>query len=90
MQVIPDSDLAKLYDVETRALNQAVKRNINRFPPEFMFQLTRNELEEINARILISQIVTSKENRGGRRKLPYVFTEQGVLYYSFSLHDAEQ
>jgi hypothetical protein len=78
VQVILDSDLAKLYDVETRTLNQAVKRNINRFPPEFMFQLTRNELEEINARILISQIVTSKENRGGRRKLPYVFTEQGV------------
>ena len=73
-----DSDLAELYQVETRALNQAVKRNIRRFPPEFMFQLTKKEFEDMNAEILISQIVISKENRGGRRKMPFVFTEQGV------------
>ena len=77
MQVMLDSDLAELYGVETRILNQAVKRNGKRFPYEFMFQLTR---EEFNS--LISQIVISNESRGGRRKLPYVFTEQGVSMLS--------
>jgi hypothetical protein len=77
MQVMLDSDLAELYGVETRILNQSVKRNSKRFPYEFMFQLTR---EEFNS--LISQIVISNESRGGRRKLPYVFTEQGVSMLS--------
>ena len=69
-----DRDLAELYGVETKVLNQAVKRNIERFPERFMFQLNEKEFE-----FLRSQIVTSKtETRGGRQYLPYVFTEQGV------------
>jgi phage regulator Rha-like protein len=70
-----DSDLATLYGVETRALNQAVKRNIERFPKHFMFQLTNEEYHN-----LISQNVTS--SWGGVRKLPYAFTEQGVAMLS--------
>lgn len=66
-----DSDLAELYEVETRTLNQAVKRNIKRFPTDFMFQLSNNEFDN-----LISQSVTS--SWGGVRKLPYAFTEHGV------------
>lgn len=77
VQVMLDEDLANLYEVETKVLNQAVKRNIERFPEDFMFQLTEDEHN-----ILRSQIVTSKENRGGRRYLPYVFTEQGVAMLS--------
>jgi phage regulator Rha-like protein len=72
-RVILDADLAALYDVPTKALNQAVKRNADRFPSEFAFQLAREELT-----ILRSQIVTSS-SPGGRRYLPYVFTEHGVL-----------
>jgi len=72
-RVILDADLAALYDVPTKALNQAVKRNADRFPLEFAFQLTGEELA-----ILRSQIVTSSSH-GGRRFLPYVFTEHGVL-----------
>jgi hypothetical protein len=74
--VMLDSDLAELYQVETRVLNQAVRRNRARFPEDFMFQLTKTEF--IN---LISQSVTSKSH-GGRRKLPLVFTEQGVAMLS--------
>lgn len=74
-KVILDSDLAKLYEVETRALNQAVKRNIERFPAHYMFQLTKEEYKN-----LISQNVIS--NWGGVRKMPYVFTEQGVAMLS--------
>jgi len=70
-KVMLDRDLAKLYKVETRTLNQAVRRNIDRFPEDFMFQLKVEEVEN-----LISQIVIS--NWGGQRKLPYAFTEQGV------------
>jgi hypothetical protein len=70
-KVMLDSDLAELYKVETRTLVQAVKRNINRFPPDFMFQLNYQEVASLR-----SQIVTSKTGRGGRRYLPYVFTEQ--------------
>lgn len=77
VQVMIDRDLAELYGVETRAVNQAVKRNIKRFPDEFMFQLTEPECES-----LISQIVISKEKRGGHRKAPFVFTEQGVSMLS--------
>jgi len=77
MQVMLDSDLAKLYNVQTKALNQAVKRNLERFPKTFRFQLTENELQ-----ILRSQIVTSSEMHGGRRFLPFVFTEQGVAMLS--------
>jgi hypothetical protein len=74
-KVMLDRDLADLYQVETRALNQAVSRNIERFPEMFMFQLTQIEFE-----ILISQIVIS--SWGGTRKLPYAFTEQGVAMLS--------
>ena len=81
-QVMLDSDLAELYQVETRVLNQAVKRNIKRFPKEFMFRLTKNEYENLNNQILISQNVISSSQHGGRRKMPYVFTEQGVSMLS--------
>jgi len=88
-QVMLDSDLAEFYGIETRAFNQAVKRNILRFPAHFMFQLTNDEFQNwksqivtTNGKALISQIVISKEKRGGRQKLPYVFTEQGVAMLS--------
>ena len=67
-----DRDLASLYEVETKVLNRAVKRNLQRFPLDFMFQLTAEEAE-----FLRCQIGTSNEGRGGRRYRPYVFTEQG-------------
>ncbi len=70
-----DSDLATLYGVETRVLNQAVKRNSQRFPADFMFQLTKEEC-------LRSQIVISNEGRGGNRYLPHAFTENGVAMLS--------
>jgi len=74
-KVILDEDLAALYEVETRVMNQAVKRNASRFPEDFMFQLSESEYE-----FLISQTVTSRW--GGRRKLPFAFTEQGVAMLS--------
>ena len=77
VQVMLDSDLAKLYGVETRVLNQSVRRNLKRFPDDFMFKLTREENE-----VLKSQIVTSKEGRGGKQKQPLVFTENGVAMLS--------
>lgn len=84
-RVMFDSDLADFYGIETRILNQAVKRNLERFPADFMFRLTKNEFEICKSQIavsngesLISQIVISKNKRGGRQKLPYAFTEQGV------------
>ena len=77
-QVMLDNDLANLYCVETKVLNQAVKRNIDRFPKEFMFQLKENEYN-----ILRSQIVTLEKGRGKHKKyMPYVFTEQGVAMLS--------
>jgi len=78
-KVMLDRDLAEMYGVETRVLNQSVKRNSKRFPEDFMFQLTEEESEN-----LISQIVIS--NHGGLRKLPYAFTEQGVAMLSSVLH----
>jgi hypothetical protein len=78
-KVILDFDLALLYKVETRVLNQAVKRNLQRFPEDFMFQLTENEYESLR-----SQIVTLKENGRGKHKkyLPFAFTEQGIAMLS--------
>ncbi len=76
-QVMLDEDLADLYGVETKRLIQQVKRNLKRFPEDFMFQLSRSE-----AAALRSQIATSNEGRGGRRYAPYVFTEQGVAMLS--------
>lgn len=78
-KVMLDQDLAELYDVETRRLNEQVKRNFDRFPEDFMFQLAENEYEN-----LISQNATS--SWGGRRKLPFAFTEQGVAMLSSVLN----
>src|SRR6185436_11323203 len=80
-KVMLDADLAELYQVETRALVQAVKRNRDRFPPDFIFQLTKEE-----AHFLRSQTVTSNVGRGGRRYLPYAFTEHGVAMLSSVLN----
>jgi hypothetical protein len=86
-RVMLDSDLASLYAVETKALNQAVKRNGGRFPPDFMFRLTAEEFDDLRRRsgtsALRSQIATLKRGRGQHRKyLPYAFTEQGVAMLS--------
>ena len=77
MKVMLDRDLAGLYQVETRALKQAVRRNIERFPPDFMFELTAEELQNWK-----SQFVTSNEAKMGLRHLPMAFTEQGVAMLS--------
>ena len=79
-QVMLDSDLASLYHVETKRLNERVKRNQNRFPDSFCFQLTRDEFENLR-----SQFATSSEF-GGRRYLPYVFTESGIAMLSAVLN----
>ena len=71
-RVLLDADLAKIYGVSTKRLNEQVKRNLNRFPDDFMFQLS--EKEEANLR---SQFATSSESHGGRRYMPYSFTEHG-------------
>jgi hypothetical protein len=76
-RVILDADVAKLYGVTTRQLNQQVSRNKDRFPGDFAYQLTQQEFRDV-----MSQIVTSKGGRGGRRKLPWAFTEQGVAMLS--------
>ncbi|MDR2207350.1 MAG: ORF6N domain-containing protein [Flavobacteriaceae bacterium] len=97
-RVMLDRDLAALYEIETRIFNQAVKRNIKRFPKDFMFQLTKEEWDEIRFQVesmssqivmsktgdsLRSQIVILKQNRGQHSKyLPYAFTEQGVAMLS--------
>lgn len=76
-KVMLDSDLAELYQVLTKNLNKAVKRNLDRFPEDFMFQLTPEEAESLRF-----QFGTSNEGRGGRRYLPHAFTEQGVAMLS--------
>ena len=81
-KVILDADLAGLYGVQTRALNQAVRRNLDRFPPDFMFQLSNAEFEDLK-----SQIVTS--SWGGRRYPPYAFTEHGAIMAA-SILNSEQ
>lgn len=78
-KVMLDSDLSELYGTETRRLNEQVKRNVNRFPEDFMFQLTKAEFDNLK-----SQIATS--SWGGRRKLPFAFTEHGVLMLSSVLN----
>ncbi|MGA2842701.1 MAG: ORF6N domain-containing protein [Steroidobacteraceae bacterium] len=80
-RVLLDDDLAELYGVETRVLVQAVKRNLSRFPRDFMFQLTAAEWAALR-----SQSVISKAGRGGRRYSPYAFTEQGVAMLSSVLN----
>lgn len=94
-KVMLDFDLATLYGIETRVLNQAVKRNIERFPEDFMFQLTKGELDLLRSQFVISktddtqedtdwksQIVISNFSKMGTRKLPYAFTENGVAMLS--------
>ncbi len=76
-QVMLDRDLAKLYQVETKVLNQSVKRNIQRLPSDFMFQLSKEEFENWK-----SQIVTSNSDKMGLRKMPYVFTQNGIAMLS--------
>ena len=78
-KVMLDSDLAELYEVETRVLNQQVKRNLDRFPEDFMFQLTELEWETLKSQ-------NATPSWGGRRKLPNVFTEHGVLMLSSALN----
>jgi len=94
-KVLMDCDLAELYGVETKRLNEQVKRNAERFPEDFMFQLTQQEWEELQVLLkdssdgssLRSQIATLEKGRGGHRKfLPYVFTEQGVAMLSSVLN----
>ncbi len=80
-RVMLDTDLAELYGVETRVLVQAVKRNLERFPKDFMFQLEKQDLA-----VLRSQSVTSSLTHGGRRSTPYAFTEQGVAMLSSVLN----
>jgi hypothetical protein len=79
VKIMLDKDLAELYNVETRVLNQSIKRKVNRFPKDFMFQLTEKEFKN-----LISQNVTS--SWGGTRKMPFGFTEQGVAMLSSVLN----
>ena len=82
-RVMFDFDLAQLYQVETRVLNQAVKRNIERFPEDFMFQLNETEWESIS-----SQFVTTSRMKRPKSSLPYVFTEHGVIMLSSVLRSA--
>ncbi len=89
MQVMLDEDLAELYTVKTKRLNEQVRRNIERFPQEFMFQLTDFELDSLRSQFATSNRVTIEPQnamptdlRGGRRYLPYAFTEQGVAMLS--------
>lgn len=86
LRVMLDADLAELYGVETFNLNKAVKRNRERFPADFMFQLTAEENERLRSQIATSNLIfqtgISRPGHGGRRHLPYVFTEQGVAMLS--------
>jgi hypothetical protein len=77
MKVMIDRDLAELYGVETKVLKQAVKRNMERFPPDFMFELNKEEFKNWR-----SQFVTSNSDKMGLRHLPFAFTEQGVIMLS--------
>jgi hypothetical protein len=83
-KVILDSDLATLYGVETRRLNEQVRRNIDKFPEDFMFQLAKEEFTNLK-----SQIATSSSGWGGRRKPPLVFTEHGALQAANVLNSAQ-
>jgi hypothetical protein len=83
-RVILDSDLAGLYGVETRRLNEQVRRNIDKFPEDFMFQLTKGEFANLK-----SQIATSSSSWGGRRKPPLVYTEHGALQAANMLNSAQ-
>ncbi len=77
-----DSDLAELYETETKRLKEAVRRNIHRFPPDFMFELAKNELESLRTQFASS-------NRGGTRYMPFAFTEQGVAMLASVLNSVK-
>jgi hypothetical protein len=81
-KVLLDADLAELYETETKRLKEAVRRNIERFPPDFMFELTKNELESLRTQFASS-------NRGGTRYLPFAFTEQGVAMLASVLNNSK-
>ena len=83
-KVIIDSDLAEIYGVETSALNRAIKRNLTRFPTDFIFQITREEVTDLRC-----QFGISNKGRGGRRFLPYVFTENGAVMAASVLNSPE-
>ncbi|MFY9226996.1 MAG: ORF6N domain-containing protein [Blastocatellia bacterium] len=95
-KVMLDEDLAQLYGVETKVFNQAVKRNLNRFPEDFMFQLSKTEYHSLRSQFVTSNELgslrsqsatsTTNESKGGRRYMPYVFTEQGVAMLSSVLN----
>ena len=94
-KVMIDADLAELYEVTTKRFNQQVRRNMKRFPEDFMFQLTKKEAEALRSQFatsntsqggLRSQFATSNTGRGGRRYLPFAFTEQGVAMLSSVLN----
>lgn len=82
-KVMLDEDLARIYNVETRILNQAISRNKERFPEDFMFRLTLEEYTSLRSQIVIS-------NRGGRRYMPFVFTEHGALMLASVLRNNSQ
>ncbi len=87
-KVMLDFDLAELFGVKTHVLNQAVKRNLVRFPADFMFQITDEEAKNLISQFVISNLKSqfAISSRGGRRTLPYAFTEQGVAMLSSVLH----
>ena len=89
-QVMIDSDLAMLYNVETKRLNESVKRNAKRFPESFCFQLTEDEYADLRSQIATSNTETENaSSKGGRRYLPYAFTEQGIAMLSAVLRSDE-
>ena len=85
-KVLLDSDLAELYEVQTKVLLQAVKRNKLRFPKDFMYQLTKEEAQNLRSQFVTSSLQSGKSGWGGRRYLPFVFTEQGVAMLSSVLN----
>lgn len=85
-KIMLDQDLAAMYGVETRRLNEQVKRNLKRFPKDFMFTLTTTEFKNLKSQLAISSLPGDKPTWGGRRKLPHAFTEQGVAMLSSILN----
>ncbi len=86
VKVMLDNDLAELYGVQTKVLNQSVKRNLKRFPADFMFKLTDEEVNTLRSQFVTSNGLHESTNRGGRRTLPHAFTEQGIAMLSAVLN----
>jgi hypothetical protein len=87
-RVMLDFDLAELYHVETRALNQSVKRNKSRFPKDFMFRLSAKEWDSIRLQVNSSHSVMSSKKHRGSKYLPYAFTEHGVAFFCFEKQES--